>query len=163
MQHVSISARWSTACPEWKASPHIPSVFIGMPDPERVAELEDVLLALPQIDLGTTHLIHAGMYARTILIPAGTVLTGALTEADNICVMHGDITVTTDDGPQRLVGFHVLPANAGSKRAGMAHADTYWTTLFRTDETEVSKIENSVTREADRLQTRRALTDKGAA
>lgn len=126
-----------------------------MASPETVRELERHLLELPQVDLGSAHIVHGGMCARTIFIPGGTVLTGALTNCDNICVMHGDITVTTDEGPLRLTGFHVLPARAGFKRAGMTHADTYWTTIFKTDKTDVHDIENDMTPEADMLQTRR--------
>jgi hypothetical protein len=126
-----------------------------MASPEAVRELERQMLAFPQVDLSTTHLVHAGMYARTILIPAGTLLTGALTNCDNICVVVGDITVTTDDGTVRLTGHHVIPARAGFKRAGLAHADTYWTTFMHTDKQEVSEIEKQMTDEADMLQTSR--------
>lgn len=131
------------------------SLLSGMPDVATVRALEAHLLTLPQVDLGTTHVVHGGMYARTILIPAGTMLTGALTNCDNICVICGDITVTTDDGPQRLTGYHVIPAKAGAKRVGAAHADTWWTTLWPTDLSDVADIENEVTDEADHLQTRR--------
>lgn len=127
----------------------------GMPSPERVRQLEQHLLGLPQVDLQTGHLVHGGMYARTIMVPAGTMLTGALTNQDNVCVVHGDITVTTDTGTRHLVGFNVLPACAGSKRAGIAHADTWWTTLWTTDLTDITEIENVLTDEADQLQTRR--------
>lgn len=113
------------------------------------------MLTQPQVDLSTTHLVHAGMYARTILIPADTLLTGALTNCDNVCVVVGDITVTTDEGTVRLTGHHVIPARAGFKRAGLAHADTYWTTFMRTEEQEVSDIERQMTDEADMLQTSR--------
>lgn len=130
-------------------------VLGGMPSVEDVRRLEDVILQFPQIDLSTTHLTHGGMYARTILIPAGTVLTGALTNMDNICVLFGDITVTTDEGPQHLRGFHVLPAKAGAKRAGVAHADTWWTTLIATDATDLDEIEKQMTDEHDGLQTNR--------
>lgn len=129
---------------------------------DSVARLENELLALPQIDLATSHLVHGGMYARTIFIPAGAILTGALTEMDNVCVMYGDITVTTDAGPQRLAGYHVLPASKGAKRAGITHADTWWTTLIPTDLAEIADIEAAMTTEADRLQTRNpALTPTG--
>ena len=138
--------------------PTLPAALVGMPDPEAVRCLEAHLLEQPQVDLGTQHLIHGGLYARTIFIPAGTVLTGALTMADNVCVVCGDITVTTDEGPQRLSGYHVLPARAGSKRVGVTHADTWWTTLIPTPLTEVAAIEEAMTPEADRLQTRRGLT-----
>ena len=127
----------------------------GMPAPERVADLEAHLLTLPQVDLQTEHLVHGGMYARTILIPAGTILTGALTNQDNVCVVHGDITVTTDEGTRHLVGFNVLPACKGAKRAGVAHADTWWTTIWTTELNDITEIENVLTDEADQLQTRR--------
>lgn len=133
----------------------LPALFTGMPDPEAVRALERTLADLPQVDLQTLHLVHGGMYARTIFIPAGTVLTGALTKQDNVCVVFGDITVTTDEGTQRLTGFHVLPAKAGAKRAGVAHSDTWWTTLMTTEHTEVADIEQQMTDEADLLQTNR--------
>jgi hypothetical protein len=116
--------------------------------------MEAALFQLPQVDLHTTHIVHAGLSARTILIPAGTVLTGALTNCDNVCVICGDITVTTDAGPQHLIGFHVVAAKAGAKRVGVAHADTYWTTLHRTDLTDISAIEDEMTNESELLQTR---------
>ena len=132
------------------------ALIAGMPSVEAVRELEAALIGFPQVDLSTTHLVHGGLSARTILIPAGTVLTGALTNCDNVCVLCGDITVTTDTGPVRLLGFNVLPAKAGSKRVGVAHADTWWTTLHRTDLTDIAAIEEEMTGEADLLQTRRA-------
>lgn len=133
----------------------LPSLLNGMPDPEAVRALEHAIMSLPQVDLQTQHLVHGGMYARTIFIPAGTVLTGAQTKQDNVCVAFGDITVTTDEGTQHLTGFHVLPAKAGAKRAGVAHGDTWWTTLFTTERTEVADIERDLTDEADLLQTNR--------
>lgn len=120
-----------------------------------VRKLESALLQLPQVDLKTSMLLHGGMAARTILIPAGVVLTGATTKKANLCIVVGDITVTTDDGPLRLTGFHVLPAGPGLKRAGVAHADTLWTTVWPTDAERIEDAENDMTDESDMLQTRR--------
>jgi len=137
------------------------SLLGGMPSVAAVRELEAHLLTLPQVDLATTHVIHGGMCARTILIPAGVVLTGALTNCDNVCIVCGDITVTTDEGPQRLAGYHVLPAKAGAKRAGVAHADTWWTTIHRTELANIADIENEMTDESAGLGSRRALLADG--
>ncbi|MBU0593352.1 MAG: hypothetical protein KKH74_06390 [Gammaproteobacteria bacterium] len=134
---------------------HAIELLGAMPTPEAVRQLEHHLLALPQVDLSTSHIVHGGMCARTIMIPAGTVLTGALTNIDNICVVHGDITVTTDKGLTRLTGFHVLPAAAGFKRAGVAHADTMWTTIWPTALEDIAAIEDEMTSESNMLQTRR--------
>lgn len=126
---------------------------------DKVRALEAALMALPQVDLQTSMVVFGGLCARTIFIPAGVTLTGALTNLDNICVVQGDITVTTDEGPRRLTGFNVLPANKGAKRAGVAHADTWWTCLWRTDLTDAQAIEDEMTNESAMLQTRREGLD----
>jgi hypothetical protein len=127
------------------------------PTVEKVRKLEQAILTTPQIEIDTTHVVHGGMCARTIFIPAGAVVTGVLTNLDNICVMSGDITVTTTEGSKRLTGFHVIPAAKGFKRAGYAHADTYWTTIWPTGLTDITEIENEMTEESAMLLTRRAL------
>ena len=127
----------------------------GMPSIEAVRELESLIMTLPQADIQTTNVIHGGMCARTILIPAGVVLTGALTNCDNVCIASGDITVTTDEGAQRLTGYHVIPAKSGAKRAGLAHADTWWAMLWPTELTDIEEIEDEITSESEKLQTRR--------
>jgi hypothetical protein len=128
----------------------------SMPSPESVRAMEAHLLTLPQVDLAASHVVHGGMCSRTIFIPAGTVLTGALTNIANLCILSGDITVTTDEGPRRLTGFHVIPAKAGFKRAGVAHADTYWTTIWPTQLSDIEAIEDEMTSESASLQTRRS-------
>lgn len=134
---------------------------LGVGQPDAVRALEQEFEQLPQVILETGHVIHGGMYARTIFIPAGTALTGAQTQCDNVCVVVGDITVTTDDGPVRLTGHHVIAACAGRKRVGIAHADTWWTTLMSTDLTSVQAIEDYMVTEGARLQTRRLATIEG--
>ena len=129
-------------------------IFTNLADVENVSVLEGYLAQFPQVIMDTTHIVHGKMYARTILIPAGTVLTGALTALDNICIMCGDITVTTDDGPQRLTGFNVISANSGAKRAGIAHADTWWTTIIHTNSTNIGDAEDEMTCESSLLQDR---------
>jgi len=129
---------------------------------EKVLELEKIILETPQIILKTTNLIHGGIYARTVFIPAGLVATGVLSKIDNMCIVQGDITVTTKDGLKRFTGYNVIPAYSGAKRAAVTHADTYWTTLIHTNQTEVSAAEAEFTDEVDLLQTRNSnLLDEG--
>lgn len=122
---------------------------------ELVASFQAAAITLPQVHIVTEHVLHGGMYARTIRIPPNTMLTGALTSCDNVCIVSGDITVTTDDGPRRLTGFHVLPATAGARRAGITHAETCWTTIIKTNASTVADAENDLTNESDTLQTNR--------
>lgn len=124
---------------------------------EKVDKLEEELGKVPQIDLQTQHHLSGKIYARTIFIPAGTALVGTTHKKDHMNVMFGDITVTTDEGVVRFTGYHVIPAKAGFKRAGIAHADTLWTTLCYTEETDLEKIEEESVVEVERLQTRKHL------
>jgi Fe-S-cluster-containing hydrogenase component 2 len=122
---------------------------------ELVSRFEDVAISMPQVHIETTHLLHGGMYARTIRIPANTMLTGTMTSCDNICIVDGDITVTTDYGPKRLTGFNVLPATSGARRAGVTHSETHWTTIIPTCAGTVEQAEADLTAEPQRLQTNR--------
>lgn len=130
-------------------------VFSGMPTVEKVREFEGLLRLLPEVDLGTEMSAHGGVVWRSIFIPAGAALTGAQTKLDNVSVVFGDITVTTDDGPKRITGFAVIPAKAGFKRAGIAHADTWWVTLHRSDKTTKDEIEAEMVHDVTELQTHR--------
>jgi hypothetical protein len=133
----------------------ITTLLSAMPSPEMVRALEQVTLGLHQVDLSTEHLVHGGMYCRFGMIPSDTLLTGAITRHDNVCMVVGDITVTTDQGVRRLTGINILPALAGAKRAGITHADTWWATIHATPLTDVREIEDDMTPESAMLQTRR--------
>jgi hypothetical protein len=87
-----------------------------------------------------------GVYGRKLVIPAGTLLVGKRQKHSNITVqLYGDIEVTTDDGPKRLVGQHVFVAPAGTERVGWTHAETAWVTCHATEETDMARIEADLT------------------
>lgn len=119
-----------------------------------VERLEGEILKAPQADVKTRNVIIGRLIARTITIPAGTVLTGARHKRDHINIVQGDITVSTDHGMKRLTGQHTLPTKAGCKRVGFAHADTEWTTICQTDLTDLAEIEADLVEEPERLQSR---------
>lgn len=120
----------------------------------QVELLEDRLLQMPQAPIGTAHLIHAGMYARTILIPAGVMLTGALIKRATVLIVSGDADIITNDGPGRLTGYHVVPASANRKQAFYARSDTHLTMIFPTEAKTLPDAENEFTDEAVLLMSR---------
>jgi len=101
---------------------------------EKIEQMEDVLLEMPQVDIPVENLFVNGMYARKILIPRDTILTGRVHLADYVDIMlSGDITVATPDGVKRFTGFNIFEGKQGRKRAGYAHEDTHWVTVHRTE------------------------------
>jgi len=133
-----------------------------VPTRAQIERFEGALLQLEReygVELDTWHEFADGLVARTILIPAGTMLTGAAHRAEHLSIACGDITVWTEAGMRRLTGYHVLPSRPGCKRVGMAHADTYWTTVHvnQSNERDVTALEDALVENADTLQSRRML------
>jgi hypothetical protein len=121
---------------------------IATPDEMRakVLELESVVEKLPQVDCPVWHHFAPGLYARCMLIPKDTVLTGAVHRTEHLCIVSGDISVTTDDGVKRITHPHfILASKPGAKRAGYTHDDTYWTTVHATTETDLDKLAEELT------------------
>lgn len=97
---------------------------------EKVLRLQAEIEKLPQIVPPLKHLVHGGMYAREMFMPAGTIVVGRIHLHDHLCQVLGDVSVyTVGLGVARITGCHLLPSSAGAKRVLVAHADTWWTTI----------------------------------
>jgi len=95
-----------------------------------IYRLEGALLQLPQVDMPVQHEFCAGLYARTMHIPAGTVLTGAVHREESFfLVRKGDLIVSTDTGPKRLGAGDMSISRINTKRAGIALTDVEVTTF----------------------------------
>lgn len=128
---------------------------MSQPAIDRARALEQELMALPQQELATDHLIHGGMYARTIKIPADMVMTGALIKIATTLIVVGDVRMFVDDGVVELTGYNVLPASANRKQAFVTQSDTYITMIFATSAMSVEQAESEFTDEANILVSRR--------
>lgn len=94
--------------------------------------LEAEVAKLPQVELPLEHHFADGVYVRTMFIPKGTCLTGKVHRHDCVNIVHGDISVATENGARRITALGApqrFTSPAGTKRAGYAHEDTYWTTV----------------------------------
>ena len=121
---------------------------------DKVRQLETCTAELEQVEIPTDHVLHGGMYARTIKIPAGVLLTGAHIKRATMLVISGHVTVFVGAGTIEINGYQVLPASAGRKQAFLAHADTFVTMLFPSEAASIEAAENEFTDEADRLLSR---------
>lgn len=108
----------------------------------KIFELEEQLKKYEQVDLDVHHHFGGGVYARELLIPKDTVLTGKMHTHEHLNIMlSGDITVSTDTGTKRINKPCVIVSKPGTKRAGYTHEDTVWITIHATEETNLETIE----------------------
>jgi len=121
-----------------------------------VEQAQALVRELPQLDIPTEHLLHAGLYARTVRIPAGSLTVGAHMRRATVLVLNGDATmfVGGEERERRYTGYHVLAGAAGRKSMFLAHADTSLTMLLPTGAQTVEQAENEFTDEAAQLLSR---------
>jgi len=124
----------------------------------KVNSLQAAMSEFPQIPLETNHVIHAGMYARTVTLPAGTVTCGSLMKIPSVLIVDGNCKVFIGDGVVDMIGYNVIPASAHRKQAVLACEETKVTMIFVTNATSVEEAEREFTDEHEALMTRKGLS-----
>lgn len=113
----------------------------------KVAWLTEELKNKPQITLKTQHIFHAGTYCRTIILPANTVLTGALIKRSTLVIIQGTSDVFIGDRTVRVSGYNIIPASAGRKQAYRTYTETTITMIFATEAKTIQEAEKEFTDE----------------
>lgn len=126
---------------------------------DAVRAFEAAAMTMPQAQIHTQHVFHAGMYARTICLPAKHALTGALIKVPTLVIISGDVQVFTGGEVVLLHGYNVLPGSAGRKQAFHALTDTRITMLFPTQAKTVEDAEREFTDEYEMLMSRAGDND----
>jgi hypothetical protein len=112
-----------------------------------IMQLTHTMLAMPgeKREFQVEHTFRDGMYMRKLFIPKGSLIVGKIHKVDcmNI-VAQGDISVLTETGSARVRAGFTLASPAGIQKVGYAHEDTIFINVFRTDETDVDRIEQAI-------------------
>jgi hypothetical protein len=112
--------------------------------PEILA-LEKVLLTLEQVDCPITHYHIEGVYVRSMFIPAGTVITGAIHNKENISILaQGSIRVTNGTESVLISAPHIMVDKPGIKRLGVSETDVTFINVLRTDLTDIDELEKEL-------------------
>lgn len=114
------------------------------PTRAQIRNLEAHLAQLPQLEITTRHHFAKGLYAREIVIPAGTILTGKVHAEEHLnIVSKGRIEVWTEDGMREVSAPFTMVSRPGTKRVGLAIEETVWTTIHAnpTDDTDLVLLE----------------------
>ena len=83
-----------------------------------------------------------GVYARELLLPAGTIVVGKIHKFGHLNVItRGRCIVVTEFGVSELVAPHTFISEPGTKRVVAAVEDTVWTTFHGVDTDEYDDID----------------------
>jgi hypothetical protein len=122
---------------------------------EKLARAQELILAQPQVPVATEHLLHGGMYARTIRLIPGEWMIGSLIRLATTLIVHGDCTVVIGDETLDLSGYNVIPGCAGRKQLFLTHSVVEMTMIFPTSSTTIEEAENEIFSESEQLMSRK--------
>lgn len=107
----------------------------------RVLAFEQEQLKKPQVEIPVEHNFFPGGYARTIRVPAGVEMTGAIHKYPNFnLLVSGELLIIAEDGPKHLIAPAQFWSPPGTKRVGKMLTDVVWTTILATNLTDVAEI-----------------------
>jgi len=113
--------------------------------PEILA-LEEAILQCPQVEMPVEHFQIKGVYARSLFIPAGVVLTGKIHNTESLGILaQGTLRICNGESYSEITAPHIMVDKAGIKRIGYALTDCTFITVHRTDKTDLSEIEEELT------------------
>lgn len=110
-----------------------------------ILRIEQELLQMPQVELPIEHYQIDGVYARSMFIPAGTILTGKIHNFESIAILaKGRIRITNGTDSYIISEGHIMVDKPGVKRLGYAETDVIFITVHRTDNIEIEAIEKEL-------------------
>ena len=91
------------------------------------------------------NLFTQGIYVRKLVLKAGTIVVAKRHAQEHVCIIsQGRATVTTELGTQEIYAPMHFISQAGAKRVVHVHEDMVWTTIHRTDKTDLAEIEAEI-------------------
>lgn len=130
-------------------------VAMGSEWVQKAASIEAEIAALPQVPIVTQHVIHAGVYTRTVKLPKGTLISGALVKRSTNLIINGNVLVKIGQDTLEYDGFVTIVASANRKQIFYAKEDTHISMYFSTNCATVEEAEREFTDEYDKLASHR--------
>lgn len=122
---------------------------------EKLLAFEQKVMEQPQLHFQTEHVLHAGMYARTVRLAPGTLIVGVLIKVPTILIVHGKALVFAGEKWYRIEDYQVVPASANRKQVFVAIETTELTMIFPSNARSVREAEDEFTDEVEKLVSRR--------
>lgn len=96
-------------------------------------QLEQTIVNCKEDNSQADHYFGEGVYARSLLIPAGSVVIGHIHKQDRICIIaQGECTFVDEWTKKTVKAPYIGEFKAGSKTAVYAHTDTLWVACLGT-------------------------------
>jgi len=97
----------------------------------KVNELASAIQSeLAPYEFVTEHMLHGGMYTRTLRLPPRIVGAAVLVKPPTVLITVGTLEVWSNDQVIRVTGYNVIPGSAGRKIAFVTHSEVAMSMVF---------------------------------
>lgn len=112
---------------------------------DKVTSLAEELKQYPQEELPVQHEFLEGIYMRTVMMKAGLVVIGKIHKQEHVAIISkGHATVVTEHGVVEMRAPFMFRSPPGVRRALLIHDDMVWTTVHRSDHTDLERLEEQL-------------------
>jgi hypothetical protein len=110
-----------------------------------VHDLAEALREYPQEELPVQHEFLDGIYMRTVLMKAGMIVVGKIHKQEHVAIItQGHASVMTEHGLLEIRAPFMFKSPPGARRALLIHEDMIWTTVHRSDHTDLERLEEQL-------------------
>lgn len=112
---------------------------------EQVTEVAEYLKQFPQEELPVQHEFLDGIYMRTVYMKAGIIVVGKIHKQEHVAIISkGKATVVTEYGVVEMQAPFMFKSPPGVRRALLIHEDMVWTTVHRSEHTDLEQLEEQL-------------------
>lgn len=110
-----------------------------------VTDLAESLKQYPQEELPVQHDFLDGIYMRTVAMKAGLIVVGKIHKQEHVAIISkGRATVVTEHGVVEMRAPFMFKSPPGVRRALLIHDDMVWTTVHRSEHTDLVSLEKQL-------------------
>jgi hypothetical protein len=119
-----------------------------------VRRVEEKLKTVEQNGMETWHVLHGGIYSRTIFLEKDQVIVGAQIKVPTTIMINGCLLISSGGESFEIKGVNVIPASKNRKQIMKATEKTSVTMCFATSAKTVEEAEEEFSDEAGNLMSR---------
>lgn len=122
----------------------------NIPMAEKISFLEKECLKQPQVSCPVVHRFGPGVYMRELTVPSGTLVIGHLQNFEHTNIfLKGRVTVINDDGSHSELKAPMIFVGKPGRKIGFVHEEMVWLNVYKTDETDIEKLESHFLTKSD--------------
>lgn len=119
-----------------------------------VRRVEEKLKTVKQNGMETWHVLHGGIYSRTIFLEKDQVIVGAQIKVPTTIMINGCLLISSGGESFEIKGVNIIPASKNRKQIMKATEKTSVTMCFATSARTVEEAEEEFSDEAGNLMSR---------